>query len=482
MALSLSFGARLYIFTLILISCSLMSRTVIYFGSEKPILNLIKYNFYNKLMKQKLITVTTTEIYSKYPQLPNTITYSSSWNARDIYSFTLHLLLFNFIKNINKGLFYDLRAFLFGPYKITSLKIFIMAVKYLINAFCSIKFTSILGNQRNSSDVIESLRKSCTINSGDHDNFVKILKEVNASRVITISNFRDPKLFDLASACKELSIDLHVFVECWDNISTGYGVPTGVSHIYTWSSDQIYDFHKFNLGHMAQVQISGSYRRTYSENYKKFKFNNASTTKDSDLRILYLEGYFYEDLNFSMGKIVEAINLTNEGKGPSRNIKIVIRNYPLKRQSIDLNLNYYSKLKIADEYSKFIEFETSQGKNLNEDFERADLVLSELTTAGLESAFREIPVVFLGSHSSVRFLDSMAGYNYSFAQPIKHNLEILNLSSKGDVKKLKLIFELSLDTKPNYMHSNFKLLLTDKEQDKFSIPFDFELWARLTEG
>jgi hypothetical protein len=458
-----------------------MNKTVIFFGSEKPVLNLIRYDFYNKLIKQELITMTTYEIYSKYPQLPNTITYNSNWRTKDVYSFTLHLLLFNFVKNINKGLFYDLRAFLFGPYKIKSPKFLFMAMKFLIKACRSIKFTSIVKNQKNSSDVIENLRKKGAVGLGDHNNFVKILKEVNASKVVTISNFRDPKLFDLASACKELSLDLHVFVECWDNLSTGYGVPTGVSHIYTWSSDQIHDFYKFNVGHNAEVQICGSYRRSYSEIHRISRLRDASTTKDTDLRILYLEGYFYEDLNFSIGKIIEAIKLVHSRIGNTRKIKIVIRKYPLKRQSVDSSLHNSHESKNEGDYNEFIEIETSQNKNLDEDFEQADMVLSELTTAGLESAFRGIPVVFLGSNSSIRFLDSMAGYNYSFSQAIKYHFELLNLSSKGDVKRLQVIFELLLSTKSNSMESNFKLLLTTSEQDKFSIPFDFDSWNRLTE-
>lgn len=463
------------------VSCHIMNNTVIFFGSEKPILNLIKYNFYQKLVKQNLITITTNEIYGKYPQLPNTIALRSNWKSKDIYNFTLHLLLFNFLRNNNKGLFYDLRSFLFGPYKIYSPKLFFMAIKFFISASRSMKFTLLTKNLKNSSDVLEELRKSGGVGPGDHNDFVKILKAINPSKVITISNFRDPKLFDLASACKELALDLHVFVECWDNISTGYGVPTGVSHFYTWSKDQNNDFYKFNLGHSAAVQICGSYRRSYADSYNRKIIKNSNTTKSAQFRILYLEGYFYENLNYSLSKIVESIKSIKDGKIHPQKIKIVVRRYPLKRQSIDLSLEGRFKSEIIENNYDFIEIETSQNKDLSSDFDQTDLVLSELTTAGLEAAFRSIPVVFLGSNSSIRFLDSMAGYNYSFAQPLKRHFELLNLSSGSDLEKLKLIFEYLLGSKLIAIKSNLKLHLTPSEMDIFATSFDFEPWNRLTE-
>lgn len=456
-----------------------MNNTVIFFGGEKAVLNLIKYNYYDKLIKTELITITSNEIYDSFPQLPNTVTFKSNWKARDIFTFNLHLLLLNYLRNNNKGLFYDLRAFVFGPYKIKSLKLLLQSLKFFIKALSCLNFYSIVKHYPSSFNLLLTLRKRRVIEEGDYTNLKKILEDINASRVITISNFRDPKLFDLALACKHLNIELHLFLECWDNISTGYGVPFGVTHIYSWSSYQNRDFYRFNFQHPAKIQICGSYRRSYAED-SEHKITQQRTKSDSKaFKILYLEGYFYENLNYSISKIINAIESSQKWIDEPRKIEIIVRKYPLKRQSIDEEVKKRYEIKTLKDNNGFIEVKSSTNRVIDLDLNQADLILSELTTAGLESAFRRIPVVFIGSNSSVRFLDSMAGYNYSFAKPIKLYFELINLSKKADVNKLTNILQEQMFAASDFLKSSFKLQLNNSDLNEFSIPFNVNIWNEL---
>jgi hypothetical protein len=270
-----------------------------------------------------------------------------------------------------------------------------------------------------------------------------------------------------------------VFVECWDNISTGYGVPKGISNLYLWSEQQLRDFYNFNSMSSTKSFVSGGYRISHAKNYLKIKSKIDKDYQSDTLKILYLQGYFYENLNFAIAKIISSIMAVKSKNRVFPNIKIIVRKYPLKRQSIqkEIGLKYQNLNTNLDQ--EFLEVSNSNNISIDIDLSEADLVISELTTAGLEAAFRKIPVIFVGSNSSIRFLDSMAGYNYSFAKDIPLLFNLINLSKETDLELLKkLIYSLIFLNDETY-NLKSKLLLNDSDLELFGKPFELNLWYKL---
>ena len=451
-----------------------------FIGTEKPIANLVKYKFYDTLISEDFITLTTSAVLKNFPFLPNPVIFKSNWRKQDIRLFHLHLLISNYLSNNNRGLYYDLRSFLIGPYKIKSFNLLFQSLKYIRKSISEIKFFYIFKKYRSTpTEILMGLRERGHISNGDVINFKNILRQHNISRVITISSLRDPKLFDLSIACKELNLECHLFVECWDNISTGLGVPTGISKIYLWSEQQRLDFYKFNPVSSVGAEIFGSYRISHAQNSRADNSVKNNKNFSNVFRILYLEGYFYENLNFSITQIIRVIKAIQATNNLFLKVEIVVRKYPLKRQSIqkELERNYHN-FNLHSE-PETVRVTTSDNNSLDFDLNEADLVISELTTAGLEAAFRKIPVIFIGSNASIRFLDSMAGYNYSFAESIPIAFNLINLSKKTDLDLLeKLIYSLIyLNDETHNFES--KLLLNESNLELFGKPFDLNIWYKL---
>ena len=450
-----------------------------YIGNEKPILNLVKYKYFDSLVSKEFITLTTSEILNDYPNLPNAITFKSHWKTRDIRIFHLHLLVLNYLKRSNRGLFYDLRAFLFGPFKIKSFYLFFQSLRFLRKSLMEINFCLIIKNfSLDQTEILKLLRAKKLISTGDATAFRHILAQNRISKVITISTLRDPKLYDLAIACSELNLELHVFVECWDNISTGLGVPIGITKLYLWSEQQQIDFYKFYPNSTASIEICGSYRRPVLNKFQTYKLSTNDRNSPGVFRILYLEGYFYENLNYSLSQIVSAVKSIQDSKLIAR-IEIVVRKYPLKRQSIKNNVILGNQNIDFNFASDSISVHLSNNRDLGSDLERSNLVISELTTAGLEAAFIKIPVIFVGSNASERFLDTMAGYNYSFANIIPRYFNLINLSDTSNLENFQTLLTSILTEDNETLYYKLKLLVEESDMNFFAETFNSKTWLNL---
>jgi len=450
-----------------------------YIGNEKPILNLVKYKYYDSLVSKELITLTTTEILNAYPYLPNPITFKSHWKTRDIRVFYLHLLILNYLKRSNRGLFYDLRAFLFGPFKIKSLFLFFQSLRFLRKCLMEINFCIIIKNfSSTQTEILKQLRARKLISSGDVTAFRSTLAQNRISKVITISTLRDPKLYDLAIACSELNVELHVFVECWDNISTGLGVPIGITKLYLWSEQQKIDFNKFYPNSTASIEICGSYRRPALNEGHTYKLRINERNSSGIFRILYLEGYFYENLNYSLSQIVSVVKSIQSSKLIPR-IEIVVRKYPLKRQSIKNDVNLGNQNLDFNFDNELISVHLSNNLDLGSDIESSNLVVSELTTAGLEASFMKIPVIFVGSNASARFLDTMSGYKYSFANIIPRYFNLVNLSKASDLDIFQTLITSLLAEDNKTVNYKLKLLVQDSDIKFFAETFNSKIWLNL---
>lgn len=389
-----------------------MSNILFFIGKEKTILNIKRYEYQNILGLNKFINLTTEDIYKLHSDIPNCIQFRSFWTKEEISVFFNHLLFRNFFK-FNRGntpLNMELRVKLLGPYKLKTLDKFSTSIKYLYNSLKLISWLILVKSIKKRPEyLLFELRKKGKLGLGDVEQFKKILMENSVSAVVTFSSLKDPKLFDLSTACKFLKIELHYFPECWDNISTGFEPPSHITHMHLWSQQQMKQVAYLNRDSRMKIDVYGSYRASHAISSKLKLDMNIS--KISKLSILYLEGYFYEDLNFVTTKIIEAITSENLRISPSiTEINLIIRKYPLKRQTIEFSeTNNAISREIFWKGIKIVISETKNFK-LAEDLTQTHLIISELTTAGLEAALSGFSVIFVGSKRSPRYLDSSMGY------------------------------------------------------------------------
>ena len=94
---------------------------------------------------------------------------------------------------------------------------------------------------------------------------------------------------------------------------------------------------------------------------------------------------------------------------------------------------------------------------MNEDLEGVDLVISELSTVGLESSFNHKPVFFIGSKKSPRYLDTIKGYSFEFANELHKYFPVINLSKNNDLKALQFHFKKIINQ--SHISSSKKSLL-----------------------
>jgi len=446
-----------------------MGKVVIFIGTEKCLSNVIKYKYFDSIFKSNLQVVTTTKISSKYNSLGKVINYDSNWPTREIDLFHLYLLFKNFFLGNNKALNYELRNRIFGPYKIKSFIKAWQALKYFYSSILKIDWLFLAKNFRKTPhQLLIELRNSGLVGPGDYTDLYNILKKNAISGVVTITPFRDPKIYDLSQACFDCKIPFHVLTECWDNVSTGYGLPDNITELHLWSKQQVGEISRFFPNYTNKSNIIGSYRKNYS-----FEFINECDTISEKFDILYLGGYFYEDLNYTIDSLISAI-IKSKLIDQKRNINIFVRQYPLKKQSIDI-VNSEDWIRKVHSKDSTINVSKSNLPDLNDDFIGKKLVFAELTTAGLEALFRNIPTFFIGSHKSPRFLDSASGYNFSFAQPIKKSTRFFNLSLKSDMNKL------SEALSSVHLLSEFKnyQAMPEEELEFYAQNFDFLQWNKL---
>jgi len=421
-------------------------------------------------LPRHLIIATTKNIADNYPELQQKILFDSNWNSKDTQVLHLYFLWKNFFEKKNKSLNYELRNRIFGPYKITTLKKFYVACKYLKNNLFAIHWIFFLKHYKLSNQkLLKALRENKFIGPGDVNLYKNIIQRNLIEKIVLFSPFRDPKLYDLADACEASNCELHIFPESWDNISSGYGLPDKITKLYIWSAQQQRDLQRYYPNHAKNALIAGSYRRNYANKFiqEKNQFRNKI------FRILYVEGYFYESLNFVFNKIRHALSLALIDKN-IKQIEIIVRRYPLKRQTVDYQEveNWIGEFKLNDIDIIITE---SVEPNLNSDFLDKSLVISELTTAGLEACFRQLPTIFIGCNKSEKFLDSVRGYKFSFAEDLILEGLFVNLNRRHDFYKFVTIFSQLLtglgDTAEISVHlSNINF---------YAELFDFDAWNRL---
>lgn len=445
-------------------------KPLIYFGQEKPLVNLASYGMFEKIIHKKFIVLMPENLSVKFNWISKKITFKKLTTIEDQTVFFNYLLLHNYFTRRNKSLNKYLRVNFLGTSKIYDLKSFILAFKnaikklILINLFMLFKF-----HKRDSVQILKILRNYRIIRSNDTNSFLEILRSLEIDKVFIFTTFSDITIYDLIDACNQLSIPVYVLPESWDNISTSISIPSNLTELLVWSYQHFKEVSKFYPELINRTKIIGSYRITNAVSQKGFTNTKAimQPALKTKFKIVYLEGYFLEDVNYILNTVLDVIPQIQ--KLELSVIEIIYRKYPLKKQMQEKIQG--TKLSV-DSRQYRVNFRISEGTSLMTDLIDVDLVISESTTAGLEAAFNLNPVLFVYSKKSRKYIDTKRSYDFSYSRDLKKYFNVIDFDS--------------LDCKENLIAALQKLCFKEDNECKlrklsmpleyFGQPFDFKMW------
>jgi len=451
-----------------------MSKPLIYFGQEKPLINLFSYGLFEKIVNDKFIVLLPENLSVKLDWIKKKKTYKKLWTNEDQTIFFDYLLLCNFITHRNKSLNKYLRVNFLGTSKIYDIKSFLLAVKNVIRKLTSINLLVLFKiHKQDSTEILRILRRHRIIKSNDTSSFLEILRSLKIDKVFVITTFSDLTIYDLIDACNQLGISVYVLPESWDNISTSISIPTNLTELLVWSDQHFKEVAEFYPEFVTKTKIIGSYRITNA--VSKREFSNSNVTMQpalkSKFKIVYLEGFFLEDVYHILNTVLDVLP---QIKGFDLSfVEIIYRKYPLKKQTREGIKS--AKLDIDSRQFR-VTFNISEGTSLMADLTNVDLVISESTTAGLEAAFRLNPVLFVYSEKSRRYIDTKRSYDFSYSRDLYKYFNVIDFDSFDCIKHLTTaLLNICFKTESEY---SVKKQLEFLEY--FGKPFNFSAWEELS--
>lgn len=451
-----------------------MEKTLIYFGSEKPLINLIRYKALDKLIPRSSLMLVNKNFFSKYSDFSNLICYESSWTDKSKGIYYDHELCLNMLTKRNKTLNIFLINRFLGPYKLTNHKIFFTSVKYFFRMLASLNLKVIMKSSKKDSEfLLELLRYSNTIHSNDTDTFTEILRKNEIKKVLIFSTLSDPTIFDMVDACVMRDIESIVIPDCWDNISTAYSIPKDLSKIYLWSDQQLEEISNFFPILKLKSEKIGSYRINI-DNSKVILRERRRNFKTDSINMLYLGGYFLENQKFIYKFLIDSLKDLQKIK--KCKITITIRDYPYKKQTSENGYSDNSYIFDCLQNSENISIVRSENLSLDDDLCATDISICELSTAALESAFSAVPTIFINSKQSVKRLDTNKAFNFTFAQDLAKYFQVICLEDKNPGNELLSGFLNVLENYDRLLLSDNLIETTFQNLSFFAEPFNFDKW------
>lgn len=449
-------------------------KPLVYFGQEKLLVNLTSYGMFEKIIHKKFIVLMPENLSLKFNWISKKITFKKLSTIEDQSAFFDYLLLYNFFTRRNKSLNKYLRVNFLGTSKIYDLKSFILTLKNVIKKLTSINlFMLFKFHRKDSVQILNILRSYRIVRSNDTNSFLEILKSLEIDKVFILTTFTDITIYDLIDACNQLSIPVYVLPESWDNISTSISIPSNLTELLVWSDQHYKEVSEFYPELIARTKIIGSYRITNAVSQRELKNTKVITRPipKTRFKIVYLEGYFLEDVNHILNTVLDVIpqikslNLSI--------IEIIYRKYPLQKQTLERI--WGTKLDVGSREYR-VNMRISEGTSLMTDLIDVDLVISESTTAGLEAAFHLDPVLFVYSKKSKKYIDTKKSYDFPYSQDLKKYFRIIDFDSLDCKKNLMAVLpDLCFKIENKHMEENRSEFL-----EYFGKPFNFNAWEKLS--
>ena len=417
-----------------------MKNVLVFFPREKPMLNLSKGVDLAGL--GKLLGVNIAYLSNKRTDLFNIPMdklehFESSWSKRDETIFFDSLYIASWLRNKNPALRHLLRVRILGnePMKVRYL------AKIFRNLFYRLRAIKLFSQMRVFKEppevLLENLRRKGIVSSNDRAIFEDILLKSMVDSVIICSTLKDATTYDLLSAAKKLSIPTSILVDSWDNIGTAPAIPDISRCLLLWSNQQLDEINIYFPEFANRAQIIGSTKRSDIIRAKKAyilqsKIKKGKTLQQSKFNVLYIQAYFNDDTIHTLVNLRDVFkNLIEEC---SIDIRVTVRRYPFPSPSnkslFNIRDNVFSEMRHTA-----LEFCESKEENILHDILHADLVLSEISSGGLEAIFAEKPIIFIFSNHKEAFLTGKKILDFKFASDLLSHYKIVLNTDKMMLKR-----------------------------------------------
>jgi len=413
-----------------------MANTLVFFCDEKSLYNLSRYNILPKFLHSDYHILATNEIANKFPNIKNFITYDSTWTKNEISTFTDYLYIKNCLDKKNKALNMILRTRIFGSYKVRNLKTTILYLKNMISNLRKIDWKIVFKSKKiTAEELLNELRNTNLILANDLEILDYIIDKLDIKSAISFTTLSDPKLFDFVEICDRKDITTHVFPDSWDNFSSAPYFPANIKSLQVWSEQHVNEIYSLHPYYVGKIEVIGSYRITKSLDYFVNSSKKENLKKNSILRIVYLEGFMFEDFMSNFKKIIKSVAIYCTLRGSISEVELIFRRYPLPKQT-EKKVESAVEKSLVENNILFL-LKNSNSPFVIDDLRDIDFVISDCTTAALEAIFAGLEVIFIGSRNSPRYIDTMKIYNFSFSKDLYSFFPVINLSSFFSTKKLK---------------------------------------------
>lgn len=227
----------------------------------------------------------------------------------------------------------------------------------------------------------------------DRELLQEFLNKADPDIVLIQSTLNDLSLANLLLLLAENGIPSLVLVDSWDNIGSKPVIPKDIRNLLVLSPQQRkIAMEVYGLDN-SQVEVFGTPRISHISKVRKLRDTRS-------LRIGYLQAMPADDLQRNLEVLLSLSNQLISKTALYDNFEIEIRTYPLKSERKQRMLEESFHEMYGDKIKVQHPLET-----MEELFRNVDVVVSEITTAGIEAACKGIPTIFIASDSNQIYMN-----------------------------------------------------------------------------
>jgi len=394
-----------------------MTKTLIFFPREKPLLNFQRYLNLDELVRKRNILVLCNSRISAESKRNYMSSYSSNWtNQEETLLFDI-LYLLSSIRPANKALRHFTRVRLVGP-EVTSLRNLKALVAHFLAKVWELRILPrLIPFRKDPQKSLKVMRSKGLIGSGDTEALMRFLRINKINKVIIATTLKDSQTYDMLEATSIAGIPVSIMIDSWDNIGCAAVLPKVSGNIYLWSQQQIEEICLYYPDQLEKCIILGSPRSYFAKSIREERERNSlivSKKKSKNiLHILYIQAYFYDDTIstlVNLGRIMQEVS-----KHFDTEIDVCIRRYPLIAPSHTFDSELEVFLQTLNLQDARVCFRISSNSELKDDLISANKVVSEISTGGLESLLADIPTTFVFSKHRIRYINGDKILDFKFA-------------------------------------------------------------------
>lgn len=456
-----------------------MPKTLVFFPRAKPMINISKYfDFSSLLTEEYVISMCTSEVL-KWMPTNHVETYESTWTTNDDSKFFDVLYLLSFLRGKNRALRHFVRLRMLGQEKLRISNVAKILKHFMPRSKVLIFIPRLYFGGYNSHKCLEFLRKQGIVKSNDFGFFSEFLARNEVGKVVAVTTLKDPQIYDLVSAASSLNIPTHLILDSWDNIGCSASIPEITGNLVLWSMQQLYEVKLYYPELVEKSKVLGTPRRLLSalvQKERQWRRDAAShSNKRNSVTILIVQAYYFDDTSAklqNLEKILLKIIASYE-----LDFLIKIRAYPLKAPSHGFKSGVQEFIESRKNHR--LRFSLSENAELRDDLVQADIVISEISTGGLEAGLAQIPTIFVYSNHDYLYMNGRKILDFKFAHDLVGRAPIFETQDLKGIENTMLAYIEEIIDSRNIHSQQLERGKQESNWDYFASPFDQESFSAL---